>query len=304
MAPRRRDHMIKAYFRRTNEGFEPLELAHSDWNWAHLHGVSVSGLLACGAEDALRGLDREHFVPARFHVDLSRPTRAAFTTVASEVVRSSSRLTQIDVRLHQSGNVAARGSALFLRPSENPDGDIWTPSDRGAPPPLSIAPASEEPRPPYIGSDQPWSARFGDHQNAGRHQTWHTAVPIIIDEPMSTFQGVAALADTASMVANWGSAGIGYINTDVSLTLARRPVGMEIGLRTLDHVQHQGVAVAAVEVYDRCGPLGNASITALANTRRALDYSAHERAEAQTLTAEHTTGEASGRRAPGAMPQP
>src|SRR6478735_12744330 len=115
MAPRQRDHMIPAYFRRTNDGFEPLELARSDWNWDHLHGVAVSGLLACGAENALRGLDREHFVPARFHADLSRPTRAAFTTVVAEVVRSSGRLTQVDVSLHQSGNVAARGSALFLR---------------------------------------------------------------------------------------------------------------------------------------------------------------------------------------------
>jgi len=287
MATRSRDHMVPAYFQRVTDGFEPLDLARSDWDWEQLHGVAVGGLLACRAEDAVGELGRPHFVPTRFHVDLFRPSRATTTTVRSRVVRSSSRLSLIDVELEQGGEVTARASALFLQPSENPAGDIWSPSDRGAPPP-QLATAAEGPRPPYIRSDQPWSDRFGDHQNGGRHEIWHTAVPVILDEPPSTFQAVAAIADTTSMVTNWGSGGIAYINTDVSLSLTRRPAGMEVGLRTIDHVQYEGVAAATAEVYDRAGPLGTASVTALANARRTLDYSDDERGQAETLTAEHT----------------
>ena len=106
---------------------------------------------------------------------------------------------------------------------------------------------------------------------------------------MTTFQGVAAIADTTSMVTNWGSGGMAYINTDISLTLARRPVGMEIGLRTLDHVQYDGVAVSVAEIIDRAGPLGSASVTALANAGRTLDFTEFTPAE-ETVTSDHTRG--------------
>lgn len=270
--PNERHEMVPAYFRRTAGGFEPLELSRSDWNWEQLHGVAVSGLLACGAEDAIAAVDRADFVPARFHVDLFRPTRALPTTLRTEMVRNSSRLALVDVHLVQDDEITARASGLFLRPSENPDGELWSPADRPGPPPVELAPQSDEPRMPFISSEQPWSNSFGDHQNAGRHAIWHTAIPLILDEPISMFQAVAAIADTTNMINNWGTGGISYINADLSLTLARRPIGREIGLRTLDHVQHDGVAVSTAEIYDRAGSLGTTSVTALANARRSIDY--------------------------------
>jgi len=273
MATMQRAHMIPAYFRRIPEGFEPLDLARSDWSADQLHGVAISGLLATAAEDTLTELGRADFVPARFHVDLFRPSRATTTTTRVEVVRSSNRLTLVDIGLWQGEEKTARASALFLAPSENPAGEIWEPSDRGTPPPLDIAPLSDEPAAPVIASTKPWSRHFAEHQNGGRRSIWHTMVPVILDEPASTFQAVAACADTASMVTNWGSAGVAHINTDISLTLARRPSGLGIGMRTLDHVQYDGIAVSTAEVFDRTGPLGTASVTALANARRTIDFS-------------------------------
>jgi hypothetical protein len=74
------------------------------------------------------------------------------------------------------------------------------------------------------------------------------------------------------MVTNWGSAGVEYINTDYSLALSRPPVGLEIGLRAVDHAAHDGVAAGTAEVFDRAGTFGTASVAALANSRRTVDF--------------------------------
>lgn len=271
MAALSRDGMVPAYFCRVGEEFEPLDLSRSEWNVDHLHGVAVSGLLACGAEDAINHLGRAEFIPSRFHVDLFRPSQMRPTSIRTEVIRSSRRLTLINVSLIQDQQPTARASCLFLRPSQSPPGEIWGPEDRPVPPSSELA---EElgGGPPCTASSQPWSNRFEDHQNDGRHQMWHQLVPTVLDEPGTPFQAVAGIADTANMVCNWGSGGVPYINTDLNLALARRPVAWEVGLRALDHVHADGVAAATAEVFDREGPLGTASVTAVANLHNTLDF--------------------------------
>lgn len=101
--------------------------------------------------------------------------------------------------------------------------------------------------------------------------TDHPAVPVVPDEPLTGFQAAAASADGASLVCNWGSNGVEYINTDITLTLAREPDGTEIGLLATDRVEHDGIAVGTASVFDRSGPLGTVMIASLANTRRTVD---------------------------------
>jgi len=73
------------------------------------------------------------------------------------------------------------------------------------------------------------------------------------------------------MVTNWGSNGVEYINTDIALTLARTPVGVEIGLLATDRVEHDGIASGTTAVFDRAGALGTVTVAALANARRTVD---------------------------------
>ena len=74
------------------------------------------------------------------------------------------------------------------------------------------------------------------------------------------------------MVVNWGTEGVQFINTDITLALARPPVGREIGLSATDRVERDGIAVGTVEVFDRAGPLGTAMVTALANAARPVNF--------------------------------
>ena len=119
-----------------------------------------------------------------------------------------------------------------------------------------------------------WSQDFLEHQNAERKTSWSTAVPVVAGEPLTGFQAAAATADGASMVTNWGTRGIEHINTDITMTLAREPEGVEIGLLATDRVEHEGIAVGTAAVFDRRGPLGTVIVAALANARRTVDLSA------------------------------
>lgn len=261
-----------AFFRRSGDHFEPLHLAESMWGRGQLHGVAVGGLLARAVEEAVVAAGRDELVPARFHVDLFRPATMVPTSTTATIVRTSPRLALVDAEVVQKGRTVARATASFLLPTETPDGKVWSSDERAARPPVSVVPESDQPRVPFFASESPWSDNFGEHQNAGRHAVWHTGVPMVVGERPTPFQAAASIGDTASMVTNWGSNGVEYINTDYSLALSRRPVGLEIGLRALDHVSHDGIAVGTAEVFDRAGTLGTATVTALANARRAVDF--------------------------------
>lgn len=262
-----------AFFSREGETFVPQPVACSMWSADQMHGVAVSGLLARGLEAHAARAGAAGLVPARYRVDLFRAARMSPSAVAVATVRQAPRLLLLDAELHQGGVTVARASATFLRPAGPTTGRVWSATDRATPPPAEIAPETDAPHVPFFESDAPWSDDFSAHQNGGRHTTWQTPVPIVAGEPATPFQAVAAIADGTSMVTNWGSAGVEYINTDICLALSRLPVGVEVGLRALDHVAHDGISTGVAEVFDRHGTLGTSTVTALANTRRTVDLS-------------------------------
>lgn len=265
-----------ALFRREGDDLVPQDIARSLWKEDQMHGVATAGALGRALELAVRDAGREELRPARFTVDLFRaPTMDACRTDAS-VVRAGTRLMLVDAALVQGGVPVARASALFLRPSEDPAGMVWSSPDVPAPPPLEVAPVSEEHRVPFFSSDAAWSQEFAEHQNAGRKQTWQTALGIVAGEETTPFQGLCGLADSTSMVVNWGDHGVQHINTDISLSIARLPVSLEMGLSATSWHSHEGIAIGTATVFDRQGIVGTSAVTSLANARRAVDFTEHD----------------------------
>jgi hypothetical protein len=260
-----------AFFTVAGDDLVPTPLACSMWSDDQLHGVALSGALARAAEQTLAATGRDDLRPARWVVDLFRAARMRPCTFTTEVVREGSRICLVDVTLTQDGERVARASATFLKPSQTAPGEVWHPAERPTPPPLDVAPESDEPRVPFLRSSAGWSQDFTEHQNSDRKASWSSAIPVVPDEPLSPFQAVAAAADGASMVTNWGTRGVEYINTDIALTLAREPVGVEIGLLATDRVEHDGIASGTTAVFDRAGALGTVTVAALANARRRVD---------------------------------
>lgn len=249
----------------------PTPMAQSLWKADQMHGVAISGALARTAERTLSEAERDDLQPARVTVDLFRVATMKPCHLSAEVVREGPRIALIDVMLTQAGQRVARAGVLFLKPTASPAGKVWEPKERFGPPPYDVAPPTDDPHVPFFHSDAGWSQSFGDHQNAGHKMSWNSVIPLVVGEPITPFQGVAAIADGASLVTNWGSGGVEFINTDITLSLSRVPVGNEIGLAALDRTETDGVAVGVAAVFDRQGPLGNVTVTSLVNSKRTVD---------------------------------
>jgi acyl-coenzyme A thioesterase PaaI-like protein len=261
-----------SFFRADGALLVPTEMARSRWSDNQMHGVAISGALARCAEQAVLAAGRADLVGARSTVDLFRAATMDPCELTAEVVREGPRLCLVDVSLSQGDRPVARSSALFLKPTESAPGEIWSPSERPTPPPEEVAPPSDEPHVPFFFSSAGWSQDFSGHQNGSRKKSWNSAIPVLPGESLTGYVAAAAVADGASLVTNWGSGGVEYINTDVTLTLAREPVGVEIGLAATDRVERDGIAVGTAAVFDRTGPIGTAVVTSLSNAKRSIDF--------------------------------
>ncbi len=264
--------MELAFFTTEGEDLLPTAVAASAWSQEQMHGVATCGALARELERLVAGLGRDDLRPARLTVDMFRAAGMVPSRTSSSVVREGSRICVADAILTQGGVAVARASAVFLKPTATPAGAVWQPADRPLPPPEDLAPPGDEPHVPFIMSSAGWSQDFGSHHDAARKSSWATTPAIVWGETPTPFQAVAGMCDGANMVTNWGTAGIQYINTDATLTLARLPVSNEVGLTTIDRVESDGVAVGVATAYDREGPLGNVAITSISNSERTVSF--------------------------------
>jgi hypothetical protein len=73
-------------------------------------------------------------------------------------------------------------------------------------------------------------------------------------------------ADITASLANWGTNGLQFINADYTLTLTRLPEGPHIGLASLTHYSHDGVATGSAVLVDRNGPIGSAVSVSIAHS--------------------------------------
>ncbi len=234
--------------------------------------MAVCGALARGAELALAEHGRADLHPVRIAVDMFAPVRMQPIRWTTDIVRDGSRLCLIDVALLQDDRRVARAAVTFVKPSEAAPGHTWNPTVAPTPPSPDLAPESERPRIPFFRSTSDWSQDIPTHQNADRKESWSTPIPVVVGEKPSGFQSAAAVADGASMLTNWGTAGVGYINSDVTLALTREPTGYQIGLSAIDRVESAGAMVGTVRMFDRQGTFGSVLITAISNAKRAIDF--------------------------------
>lgn len=258
-----------AFFERTGQGFAPTPMAASAWSPDMVNGPALCGLLA-------ECLDREHgspeFTPSRLTVDLFRPTLRKPMEVSTAAVRTGRRIVVADAELRQDGTVVARASAVFLRRSEQPPGQMWTRAERPELPPeeLRAGVATH-----LWGSDAHpggWSAELGEHQNASRKRCWQVPVPVLVDEESGAFAAAAVIGESTSLMTNWGSAGVGFINGDLTLALARLPRGRAVGVEGDNHIGVDGVSVGSATLYDADGVFGSCLVTALANPAAQVDF--------------------------------
>lgn len=97
-------------------------------------------------------------------------------------------------------------------------------------------------------------------------------LPLVDGEQNSPFVAATTSGELTSLMTNWGSAGVGYINADLTVALARLPEGHAIGVEADNHISSAGLSVGVSTLFDRHGVFGTGVVTALANADRLIDY--------------------------------
>lgn len=183
--------------------------------------------------------------------------------------KNGRRLKLVEATMTQADTVVARASALFLRRGEQPTEQRW--STPVTMPPL---PPMPDPVPDDVvtlvwsygkDGDTP-SLGLGGWAHSGPKYIWvQDLVPLVAGVELTPFARASMAGDMASSLTHFGPDGLPFINADYTLTLSRLPDGPYLGLASLTHSSHAGVATGTAVVVDETGPIGTATATALAN---------------------------------------
>ncbi|MCV7151372.1 thioesterase family protein [Mycolicibacterium pyrenivorans] len=255
---------LGACFAREGGGFVPGSTARGGWGES-VSGHAVGGLLAWALERVVGDTDMQ---PARLTVDLPKPMALEPVELHTEILRDGRRLRLIEASLAQRGAIVAKASGLFLRRCEQPGGDVWSPQVVMPPLPSEddVAAAALFIRTygwgaPMQNPDQDWSGE------AGRKYTWlNMTQPAVDGEELTPFVRAAMAGDITASLANWGTAGLKFINADYTVTLSRLPQGPVLGLAAEAHHSFDGVATGSATLVDTEGPVGTCVAVALAHS--------------------------------------
>ncbi|MEE4022174.1 acyl-CoA thioesterase domain-containing protein [Gordonia sp. PKS22-38] len=258
--------------------FTPTRYAASLWAPGTLNGPAVCALAARAAEHAYPVTG---FRPARFTIDLFKVARDCPTTTRSRLVRDGGRIKVAEVDVVQSVDGAevlvARSTTVFVKESTNPPGERWErpPETIEFHPPETDA----DDRFPWYGAttesgEIEWSQDMGAHQNARRNRLWTRAVSTVVGERPSAFERAVISGESTSLVGNWGSEGIAFINCDLTVALSRLPVGSRIGVEAASHVEVDGISTSTTNLYDTEGQFGVGMVTGVDNSAATIDFTA------------------------------
>ncbi|MDL9935121.1 thioesterase family protein [Gordonia sp. ABSL1-1] len=267
-----------AFFTLGEDGhLHPTRFSHSLWAPNTLNGPAVCAIAARTAE---REFSAPGFRPARFTIDLFKATHDVPTSLRSNIIRDGHRIRVGDVEIwqhHPDGRevMVARSTTVFLRESVNPPGERW-----------SRAPESVTFHPPTVDYDDlrprfssdttesagAWDGEMARHQNGARKRLWARAAPPVAGEELTPFQHAVITAESTSMICNWGSTGIGFINCDLTVALTRLPVGQRVGVEADSHVEDSGISVSTSGLYDAYGAFGTGMVTAVNNAAAEIDF--------------------------------
>ncbi|GGC56323.1 acyl-CoA thioesterase [Chelatococcus reniformis] len=246
-------------FRVNGESVLASPLAAGPWDLSMQHGSAPSSLAIWAAERM------ETAVPmqvARLTVDLMRPVPIGELELKTEVLRAGRKIQLCGVRLLAKGVEVVRASVLKIRRTETP-----LPGDAGAVPPLDLQlPDACEPMDPEGGIGNPFitglSARTarGGFRQPGPGAVWFRVDRTIVEgSPVSQAMRAAIASDFSNGVSSvldfrhWT-----FINGDLTVSLAREPVGDWILLNAQTWLGPDGAGIAAARLGDVTGYFGRA----------------------------------------------
>jgi hypothetical protein len=254
--------------------FHPTELTRGPWSPDAQHGGAPSALLGHVIERCEPGPD---FRIGRVAVEFLAPVPITPLRAEAHLTRAEARVAQpgrsvelIEATLSSDRGPVLKASAWRLRRAE-PELDVPTevlPTGT-LPGPATVTPGPEHSFP----SNQPIGFHIGVEYRfvSGAFQTPGPAVcwirlryPIVADTALSPLERTLAAADFGNGVSSvlpW--ARYVFINTDLTVTLHREPVGEWVCLDAVTYPERSGIGLAESRLFDEQGPIGRGTQTLL-----------------------------------------
>jgi len=247
---------MEAVFRVDGHNVTTREHAGGPWDPTVQHGGAPSALVTWAAEQLPTPQPMQ---VARITVDLMRPVPVAPLTFEAEVVREGRKIQLCAVRLFSNGVEVVRASVLKIRiePVTLPSYVETQPLDLPGPDEGKLEkPAGEN----KFSSCVTLRAVRGGFLKLGPAAIWFRADrPMVEGFENSTAMRVALTSDFTNGVASvidftkWT-----FINADLSITLARQPVGDWILLNSQATLGEDGAGIAISRLADSQGYFGQA----------------------------------------------
>ena len=230
------------------------------WSPEAQHGGPPSALLTQALEAQLPG----NLVLARVSVDLLGPVPVGPLSVSASELRGGGRVRLLEARLHDEAAgrdcAVARGWA-FPRSSSGPGWMMPLPHQPGDgvewDPPASWSHG-------YVDAME-WRWIKGSVLDPGPATVWmRPRVDLVPGEPARGLALLMCCVDSASGASaaldptQWG-----FMNTDLTVTILREPVGEWVCLDAATTLAPTAVGMAVSDVYDELGLVGHSSQTLL-----------------------------------------
>jgi hypothetical protein len=249
-----------------DQTFQPNPSAVGPWGPDTVSGLAVTGLVGYAAE---QGCGDAEYVGTRLTIDMVRMAVMGELRLETNVLREGRRLRLIDVTITQNDRNVAHGRGIFVRRSQTPVGRVWSPTVAMAAPPAPDETPLYGPK-PYFGPDALPAGDFEAWRDTTQEKyVWYDFEASLVDgEPSSPFVRAAAVADVSNPLMNWGSHGLQFVNSDITMLLTREPQGTMLGLAARDRQEAGGVSVGTAVMFDTVGAIGLTTVTSLASEVR------------------------------------
>jgi hypothetical protein len=237
---------------------ETSAFAGGPWDPKLQHGAAPSSLI-CWAVERLPSPSPMRV--ARLTVDLMRPVPVAPLTIETELLREGRKIQLVSVRLLAAGTEVVRATVLRVRRLEQvlPVEAPWPPIDIKSPEDSHDPTENGLSHTPFLSGLEMRVAK-GSFRTPGPAAVWYRATrPIVDGAPLSPLMRAAIAADfcngTSAVLdfTKWT-----FINGDLTLSLAREPVGDWVLLDAETWAGPDSIGIAAARLADRDGYFGRA----------------------------------------------
>ena len=242
---------MKAIFRVDGADVVTSPDAAGPWDPNMQHGGAPASLVVWAAERIPAAVPMQ---VARVTIDLMRPVPVAPLTLETEVLRQGRKIQLCAVRLFANGTLTVGATVLKIKKQAQPlPGDVVEP-------PLDVAAPEHsriEPQNSPFGLGMTIRAARGRFVGLGPGAIWYRAErPLIEGFPISQAMRAVAASDFCNASSALDFRQWIFLNADLTVSMAREPVGEWILLDAVSWIGPDGAGLAMARLADTKGYFG------------------------------------------------